>query len=172
MILYRIIDYVKLASMSENDKNTSKPSLHRGAAHASPYPLSRLSANFDLVDIAREIEQADHMINTTSHAKLRLIADQMLRLKEQARTILQDTRQNQALHRADCQFRKIPGKTYHLYRRKNAGLYFSMLSPDDWKQQPTDKFEGSYTLQADMSWKAVDDTEDEMKDLNRLLDSL
>ncbi len=158
--------------MTEKDKNTNKPSLHRGAAHASPYPVSRLSPGFDLVDLAREIEQADNMINTTSHAKLRLIADQMLRLKEQARTILQETRQNQTLHRAQCQFRKIPGKTYHLYSRSNGELYFSMLSPEDWKHQPTDSFQGSYTLQADMSWKAIDDTEDEMKNLDGLLDSL
>lgn len=150
----------------------NKPQPHRGADSSAPYPVSRLAPGFSLVDLAKEIEQADNMITTTSHARLRLIADQILALKEQARTILEETHHNQLLHRAACQFRKIPGKTYHLYKKPDDSLYFSMLSPADWNNQPRDTFMGSYTLQADLSWKPAEDVSDELSVIHGLLDSL
>ncbi len=154
--------------MSKKTRNT--PSIHRGGDRTAPYPVSRLAPEFSLVDLAREIEQAELMIHSTSHAKLRVIADQILNLKQQARDILEETRHNQALHHAECQFKKIPGKTYHLYKKTGGKLYFSMLSPADWNDQPRDRFLGTYQLQADMSWKAADD--DSMTDSNQLINGL
>ena len=154
--------------------NTNKPQIHQGADHTSPYPVSRLAPGFDLVDLAREIQQADQLINTTTHARLKTIADQILGLKQQAREILEETQRNQQLHRAHCQFKKIPGKTYHLYKKDNGQLYFSMLSPEDWGDGHSHRFQGSYTLQADMSWKNITDPSSNESDdsLSHLLDKL
>ena len=156
-----------------NKKSGNKPLRHEGPDHSAPYPVSRLSPEFSLVDLAREIEQAEQMVNSTSHAKLRIIADQVLALKQKARDILEETQLNQSLHRAECQFKKIPGKTYHLYCKPGQQLYFSMLSPADWNQQPPDEYQGAYILQADMSWKpqAQDDSAAEQS-IEGLLDSL
>ncbi len=149
----------------------TKPEQHQGADHSSPYPVSRLAPGFDLVDLAKEIEQADQLIHTTSHARLKVIAEQMQQLKQQARSILQEAQESQRLHRANCNFRKIPGKTYHLYLKDNGRLYFSMLSPDDW-QPNGQQFQGSYTLQPDMSWKPVENSNDDDIVISGLIDSL
>jgi hypothetical protein len=37
-----------------------------------------------------------------------------------------------ALNQAQCAFKRIPGKTYHLYRRANGRTFFSMLPPAEW----------------------------------------
>lgn len=85
---------------------------------------------------------------------------------------MQETQHNQQLHHAQCQFKKIPGKTYHLYKKLNDQLYFSMLSPEDWGENHADDFQGSYTLRADMSWKEANTIEDELSDISKLLDDI
>ena len=130
---------------------------HEGPSRTSPYPVSRLAPAYDLVDVAKEIQQADATMGLVVSGKLMLIADQIRHLQEQARQILEATQRNGALHRVPCSFKKKPGDIYHLYRRDDGTLYFSLLSPDDWQGQPPHAFEGSYRIEADMSWTAARD---------------
>ena len=52
-------------------------------------------------------------------------------MQEQARKVLEDARLNALLHQTSCNFKKIPGKTYYVYKqRKNPDQEFiSMISP-------------------------------------------
>ncbi|MEM6993698.1 MAG: DUF2452 domain-containing protein [Myxococcota bacterium] len=121
-------------------------------AHASPYPVSRLAPAHDLVDMAREIAEADNMLGTVAHAKLELIAEQIRDLQDKARAVLQVAADNAALHRARCNFRRRVGQTYHLYQRDGGAQYFSLLAPADWNDAPPHTYVGSYRLEPDMSW--------------------
>lgn len=140
---------------------TSKPAtLHQGADHSSPYPVSRLAPSFGLVELATELEQADRMISGRSNAQLTLIAEQIRALQAQAREVLASAHEDMQLHRAHCNFRKIPGKVYHLYRHDDGTLHFSMLSADDWRGQPPHEYVGAYRLQNDMSWAPAEQAPD------------
>lgn len=112
----------------------------------------------DIIALATEIQNADAALRNTSSGKLSLILDQVKNgrnvqnkwekkkyhnessifvvarlqirfLQMQARKILDETKTNQGLHAAACNFRKVPGKLYHLYERESGQTYFSMLSP-------------------------------------------
>lgn len=122
------------------------------SAHASPYPVSRLAPAHDLVDMAREIAEADHMLGTVASAKLEVIAEQIRQLQAQARTVLKQAENNATLHRARCSFQRRIGQTYHLYARDDGEHYFSLLGPDEWHGDPPHRFCGSYRLEPDMSW--------------------
>lgn len=126
--------------------------LHQGADHSAPYPVSRLAPSIELVDLAQQIQHADDVVTTRVSAKLQVIADQVKALQAEARVILEAARKDQELHRARCSFKRIPGKTYHLYRRGNGQTEFSMLAPEDWGARCPHEFIGSYRLEADMSW--------------------
>lgn len=130
---------------------------HEGPARTSPYPVSRLAPAHDLVSMAKQIAEADQTIGTVVHAKLEIIAEQIRNLQTQARGILDEAARNATLHRAQCRFRRRVGQTYHLYRRPDGDRYFSLLSPDDWGGPPPHTFEGSYRLEADMSWTPAAD---------------
>jgi hypothetical protein len=130
---------------------------HGGPNRSSPYPLSRLAPAISLVDVARQIEQADRMVNARVSAKLQVIADQIKALQEEARAVLAEARHDQELHHARCHFQRRPGQIYHLYRQQDGSLYFSMLSPDDWRGSPPHAFQGSYRLETDMSWTPLAD---------------
>lgn len=124
----------------------------RAPDRSSTYPVSRLSPPIELVDLAKEIEQADHFIGTRVNAKIQVIAEQIKELQNKAKTILEEAAEDQRLHRAYCSFKKKIGRSYHLYKKHDGSLYFSMLSPDDWQGIPPHRFEGSYRLEPDMSW--------------------
>ncbi len=132
---------------------------HEGPARSSPYPVSRLGAKMDLVDVAKEIERADRMIGSVSSGKLGVIAKQIRALRDEAQAILEAARRDLSLHHAECAFIKRPGATYHLYERTTGALYLSMLSPEEWNGAPPHTFRGSFQLQLDQSWHPVGDEE-------------
>ena len=144
--------------MSANSHDKAKPTYHRGADHSAPYPVSRLAPGFGLVDLAREIEQADQMVSGRLGAQLQVIAEQVKALQAQARAVLEQARADQRLHHARCAFRRIPGHIYHLYEEADGSLAFSMLSPEDWNGHPPKSFLGSYRLESDMSWTPAEQT--------------
>ncbi len=124
--------------MSDSLTRYSGPN-HEGAASTSPYGQSRMAPAIELVDVAKEIAQANALIGAATADKLGLIAEQIRALQEQAREILEKARRDAVLHTAECRFQKIPGQAYHLYRKgegEGAKRYFSMLSPDDWRGHP------------------------------------
>jgi len=144
-----------------NDKGDGNPENRKDAAektaeYASPYPVSRLAPPVSLVDLAREIEAAERMVDTRLNTGLKVIAEQIEFLREQARTLLLKARNDQELHRATCRFRKIPGQIYSLYRRPGGESYFSRLDPEDWSGKPPHEFLGRYRLEPDFSWVRMD----------------
>jgi hypothetical protein len=126
--------------------------LHRGPDHSSPYPVSRLAPAFDAGELAAEIAKAESMLSARTGAKLRVIADQIKSLQQEARKVLAEAQEEQALTRARCSFKRIPGRTYHLYRKPAGDPFFSMLSPAEWGGDIPYEFLGSYRLETDYSW--------------------
>lgn len=155
--------------MSSHDD--SKPRPYEGPQRSAPYPTQRLAPAFQAPELAAELAQAEAMLSARTGAKLRVIADQIKALQEEARKVLTEAREEQALTLAECQFKRIPGQIYHLYQRAEERTFFSMLSPQDWGGEPPHTFIGSYRLEADYSWTPVeriasgDDTRDMISQL-------
>jgi hypothetical protein len=118
--------------------------------------MSRLAPRFDLVDVARQIQEADTLIGAVAERQLELIAKQIRGLQEEARSVIERARRDAELHRASCRFVKRPGAVYHLYRRPGGELYLSLLSPGDWNGSPPHAFEGSYRLENDLSFSKLE----------------
>ncbi|MGB0713328.1 MAG: DUF2452 domain-containing protein [Gammaproteobacteria bacterium] len=145
--------------MAENKltRHRGTGTLHDGESRTAPYAVSRLGAPTELVDVARQIDEADTMIAATATGKLRVIAEQIQALRDQARDILEQTQRDQDLHRAQCNFQRIPGKVYHLYRKGSGQSIWSMLSPEEWRGRCPHQFVGSFQLGPDSSWTPVEE---------------
>lgn len=141
--------------MSAKYTGENKGGDSRDAEHRSPYPVSRLAPPIELVELAREVSEADDMLTHQATAKLRLLAEQMQELRETARLILSETREYQRLHRAQCGFRKKSGNSYHLYKKDDETLLFSLIEPSEWGAQPPYEFVGTYRLEPDKTWKKL-----------------
>lgn len=128
----------------------------------------------DLVEMARQIQKADEFTRANACSKLTVIAEQVRFLQEQARRVLEESRRNAKLHHVACNFKKIPGQMYFLYRRTSGQRYFSRLSPEEWGQNCPHEFLGAFKLEHDMSWteaKDVSKREDELQIINKILDA-
>jgi hypothetical protein len=144
---------------------------HRGDARSSPYPVSRLAPAFHAPELAEEVARAEAMLNARTAAKLRVIADQIKALQAEARKVLSEARDEQALTHAQCTFKRVPGRTYHLYRKPDGTSFFSMLSPLDWHGRPPHDYAGSYRLEGDYSWTPAERL-DEADDTGELVQQL
>lgn len=144
---------------------------HQGEHFNSPYPQSRLSAPIDLMDLAKEIAQADNMLSQVAHGKLSIIAGQIRSLQEQAQEVLEQTNLSRRLHSAHCGFSKIAGRVYHLYQKGDGQEYFSLLSPQEWNNSPPHRYCGSFRLEADMSWSELAEQGDDSEKLTQIEDS-
>ena len=83
------------------------------------------------MELAAHVQTADKFTRATAGSKLSVIADQLKYLQEQARKVLEDARLNALIHKTACNFKKVPGTTYYVYKnRKNPDTEFiSMISP-------------------------------------------
>ena len=81
--------------------------------------------------MAAHVQQADQFTRATAGSKLQVIADQLRHLQEQAKKVLDDARLNALINKTACNFKKVPGSTYYVYKnRKNPDTEFiSMISP-------------------------------------------
>ena len=61
-----------------------------------------------------------------------MIAEQVRFLQEQAKKVLEEANLNSELNHIACNFKKIPGKIYYVYKRPgdNGKNYMSMISPE------------------------------------------
>lgn len=144
--------------MNEDEQQTSADApLYQGEGRSAPYPMSRLAPGFGLVDLAKEIATADERVSARANAQLQVIAEQMRSLQAQAREVLAQAQQDQQLNHARCAFTRVPGRIYHLYRRPDGELEFSMLSPADWGGRPPHEYVDSYQLGIDMRWTALNE---------------
>jgi Protein of unknown function (DUF2452) len=130
---------------------------HEGSGRSSPYGLSRVAPTMRLVDVAKEIEQADERISQMTSGKLRVIADQIRDLQAQAKGILARAERDLILHRAACGFSRTPGQVYYLYEKANGTHLWSLLSVEDWRGRPPHRFKGAYRLEGDQSWTPIDE---------------
>lgn len=137
---------------------------HAGPQRTSPYPMSRLAPVHDLVDVATRIAEADAMIGAVASGKLHVIREQIRALQDEARSILAEMQRDLDLHRARCSFVRRPGQVYHLYRRPDGELWFSMIAPHEWHGEHANSFERSYRLELDQSWTRVDEAEANTKE--------
>uniref|UniRef100_F6PRN9 Uncharacterized protein n=1 Tax=Ciona intestinalis TaxID=7719 RepID=F6PRN9_CIOIN len=118
----------------------------------------------DLIDLAQQIQQCDSSIQAAASSKLRTILDQMRSLQEQAKKVLEETKRDAELHHAACNFKKIPGKLYYLYRRPSGQTYFSMLSNEEWGASCPHEFLACYKLEYDFTWTLYEDIEKREED--------
>uniref|UniRef100_A0A1Y1N772 DUF2452 domain-containing protein n=1 Tax=Photinus pyralis TaxID=7054 RepID=A0A1Y1N772_PHOPY len=125
----------------------------------------------DLVELAVEIQKADNFIHANACNKLQIIAEQIRFLQQQAENVLRETKLNLDLHHAACNFVKVPGNIYHLYKRPSGQEYFSMLSPQEWTNSPH-PYLGSFRLEHDQSWTpcdAINQKDLELSVINKIL---
>ncbi|XP_071945735.1 uncharacterized protein C1orf50 homolog isoform X2 [Antedon mediterranea] len=123
-----------------------------GVKLVNAYRTNRTTDVTDIVELAKQVQKADEFTRANAGSKLTVIADQIRYLQEQACKVLQEAKRDADLHHVACNFKKCPGKIYHLYKRPSGQRYFSLLSCENWGASCPHEYLGTYRLEYDMSW--------------------
>lgn len=121
--------------------------------------LSKDSVNKLLLPIVKSELDNDKIIkklqsNATAYSQLKLLAQQVKAIEQQAMDIINNAIENDSLYEIECKFKKKPGKSYYLYQNDDK-KYFSMLSPKDWNFNHKDTFLGEYYYDFDYTFNKI-----------------
>lgn len=70
--------------------------------------------------------------NSNIYCQLNLISRQINNLKLEAINLIENFNINIELQKIECNFKKVPGKTYYLYLKNNNTQFLSLISPNEW----------------------------------------
>ena len=87
--------------------------------------------------------------NHVSYGKLKLIAKQILSLKNEALEIIEESNIQDDLQSIGTNFKVVSGNYYYLYK-KNDKKYFSLIAPDQWNNN--DVYLGKYLYDYDKNF--------------------
>ena len=88
--------------------------------------------------------------NHVCYGKLKLIAKQMLALKNEALEIIEESNIQDELQEIKNKFKVVSGNFYYLYENKEKKKYFSLISPNQWNNN--DRFIGEYLYDFDKNF--------------------
>lgn len=137
-------------------------------ALVAPNKSGKMHDPQDLVQLAKFVQDSDNYTTTSAHGKLRQISDQIKYLQGQAVNTLRKAKRDAQLNHASCNFKRRPGKIYHLYEKEDGIPFFSMLSPQEWGANHPHTYLDSYRLEYDMSWTELEHIQEH--DRNQVLD--
>ena len=102
--------------------------------------------------------------NHSEYAQLKLIAKQINMLRGEALQIINNSKEQEKLHKIKTLFKLVSGNTYYLYKKNNTKEktnseieYFSMISPKEWGVGDCqDTFLGAYYYDFDKKFVKQD----------------
>jgi hypothetical protein len=86
--------------------------------------------------------------NSNNYAKIKVLFKQMENIKKEIEEIIMESIETDDLNNIKCNFKKVPGHHYYLYQKTDSTLFFSILSPNEWKTNNIfiDKYYYDYDL--------------------------
>ena len=85
--------------------------------------------------------------NHVCYGQLKLIAKQMMALKNEALGIIEESNIQEQLQSIKPSFKIVSGNYYYLYEKNSNEKYFSLISPEQWNNN--DKYLGKYLYDYD-----------------------
>lgn len=119
------------------------------------YRATRREAG-DLEKLVETLQKSEEHVKNTAFNKLQVIGEQIKFLQKQAHDILSAASQDSELHKVPCNFVKVPGQIYHLYRRPDGSRLWSMISPEEFGSSNKNEHLGSFRMEVDRSFTRAD----------------
>ncbi len=138
--------------MKENPIDKDKIALN---PHTLEYAHSVGGAMIKPMDKGRVKGLAVSAMYEQTDLQLGQIKEQIDLLAQQARAIQRRVEISEKIYQADCGFKPLISKTYHLYEKEEGSWVLSMIGPSEWgKKKPYD-FVSTVKLMADHTWEIL-----------------
>jgi hypothetical protein len=136
--------------------------------HSLPYAHHVGSAIVKPEDKGKIRGKAMAAMREQANLQLRQIQEQIELLKKQAESIANRIKISEKIYLSDLKFEPVIGNTYYLYQNQKKQWQVSMLSPDDWGQNPPYQYIATIKLLGDYTWEIIDLHPESEKYLNHI----
>ena len=124
--------------------------------HLLPYAHTVGGAIIKPIDKGRVKGVSMSAMYEQTSTSLHQIKDQVQMLLAQAQEIHDRIDLSEKIYEADCSFKPVMGKTYHLYEKSDGSWVLSMISPKEWGANPPYYHLASAKLLHDHTWDIFD----------------
>ena len=128
--------------------------------HLLPYAHSLGSAIIKPIDKGRVKGVAMAAMYEQTESQLLQIKEQVEKLVSQAQNIHHRIDISEKVYLADCGFKPVIGKLYHLYEKKDGSWTLSMVSEAEWGKSIPYYFLATVRLLHDHTWEIVEVNEE------------
>jgi len=128
--------------------------------HLLPYAHTVGGAVIKPIDKGRTKGIAVQAMYEQTETQLDQIREQVNLLYEQAQEIHHRVKISEKIYKADCGFKPIIGKIYHLYQKKDETFVLSLVGPREWGKNPPYKFVSTVKMFADHTWEIMEKSND------------
>ena len=94
--------------------------------------------------------------NSNNYGKLKVLLKQMKNIQDEIETLCLESIEVDYLEEVDCNFKKIPGKSYYLSMKPDGQKFFSMISPNEWNTK--NRFLNEYFYDYDLTFQPKNKT--------------
>ena len=91
--------------------------------------------------------------------------DQMRVLTQQAEDLNKRAEISRQIYEAEMNFEPVIGHTYQVYLRSNGKLVLSMVTPEEWGENPPFEYMAKVSLLADHTWEVLEYNETVYKEV-------
>lgn len=141
--------------MSEIKKNPIDPDKIAKDPHLLPYAHSIGSAIIRPLDKGRTKGVAMSAMYEQTENQLHQIKEQVETLLAQAQQIHDRIDISERIYLADCGFKPVIGQLYSLYEKSNGSWILSMVSEEEWGNNPPYFFLAKVKLMHDHTWHII-----------------
>ncbi len=138
--------------MSKRTVNPIDPDKIAEDPHLLPYAHTVGGAIIRPIDKGRTKGVAMSAMYEQTDSQLHQIKDQVEQLLAQAKGIHNRIDLSEKIYLADCSFKPVMGKVYHLYEKKDGSWILSMIAPEEWGANPPYFFLATTRLLHDHTW--------------------
>ena len=128
--------------------------------HLLPYAHTIGSAIIKPIDKGREKGVAMSAMYEQTANQLHQIKDQVEHLMKQAQDIHDRIDVSEKVYMADCSFQPVMGNVYQLYEKSDGTWILSMVTPEEWGENPPYYFLASARLLHDHTWEILEVNKD------------
>lgn len=91
--------------------------------------------------------------NSNNYGKIKVLLNQIQIIQEEIKNLCFESLDSDYLEEVDCNFKKIPGKTYYLYLKPDGQKFFSMIAPNEWNTP--NRFLNKYLYDYDLTFQEI-----------------
>jgi hypothetical protein len=140
---------------------------YKGLPAFAPIPLNVSSPSIRPEDRRLIKGQAVEAMHLKAQQQIDLLKRQAALIMEQARELEERVQISLQIYEATMRFSPTMGMTYHLYKRHDAEVILSLVSPAEWGQRfPFKHFIATVKLLADHTWEILQRGEVEAEEIS------